>query len=202
MKNNGNPAFTWAILVIGVALIAMPFVISLPGKAKAGQRMIDNFHPIMQPATVSKTADYYDRTFVPLRPVAVGGVKAGNEAPKLIAALASQLKMSPAEVQRFLATQFRATAGLLGNLPKLESVFTNVPPGLDHYRPLVQTMKSNVANYEKIDSLPDFRLFTWFFVMPGVMLVLLAGWPLLGVRRGRTADTAVSPSSQRVVPGA
>lgn len=177
----------WSILAIGVVLIAMPFVISLPGRASAGQRMIDAFHPVMRPATVEQTATYYDKTFVPLRPVALGGLQAGKETPKLIAALAGQLKMTPAQLQRFLGAQFPATAGLLGNLPKLAPVFTNVPPGLDHYRPLVQTMKSNVENYREIDGLPDFRLFTWFFVIPGALLVLLAGAPLLAARRERGA---------------
>ena len=195
MKNNPNPAFTWAVLAIGVMLIVAPFAISLPSRASAGQQMIDNFHPIMQPANVAKTVAYYDQTFVPLRPVAVGGLQAAGEAPKLIAALASQLKMSPAAVQRFLGTQFPATAGLLGNLPKLKPVFTNVPPGLDHYLPLVQTMKSNVSNYKKINSLPDFRLFTWFFLIPGILLVLLAAWPLILGRRERHARVTMPATS-------
>ena len=65
-------------------------------------------------------------------------------------------------------------------------MFANVPPGLAHYKPLVHVMQANVTNYEKVDSLPSFRLFTWFFVIPGVLLVLLAGWPLLAGLLKRT----------------
>jgi hypothetical protein len=168
----------WPVLVIGLALVIAPFAISLPGKASAGQDMIDSFHPIMQPAQVQKTAAYYNETFVPLRPVATGGVKAASESPQLIAALAQQLKMTPAEVQAFLGENFPAAASLIGNLPRLTPIFENVPPGLDHYRPLVTTMQDNVSNYEKIDSLPDFRLFTWFFLVPGALLILLSAWGL------------------------
>jgi hypothetical protein len=41
-------------------------------------------------------------------------------------------------------------------------------------------MQENVTNYEQVNSLPDFRLFTWFFVLPGALLVLLAGYGLFG----------------------
>jgi hypothetical protein len=177
----------WPVLIIGVALIVLPFAISLPSKASAGQTMMDNFHPIMQPASVAKTVNYYNQTFTPLRPVAIGGVAAAGEVPQLVGALSKTLHMTPAQLQQFLGNNFPAVAGLLGSLPKLTPVFTNVPPGLDHYLPLVRTMQNNVSNYAKIDSLPNFRLFTWFFVVPGVLLVLLAGWPLVAGRRERAA---------------
>jgi hypothetical protein len=189
-----NRKVLWPILAIGVALIVMPFAISLPSKASAGQTMMDNFHPIMQPTNVNTTVDYYNKTFVPLRPVALGGVQAASEVPQMIPALAKPLHMTPAQVQQFLATGFPAMAQLMANLPKLVPVFTKVPPGLDHYLPLVRTMQNNVGNYAKIDSLPNFRLFTWFFVIPGVLLVLLAGWPLVTERRGR-AVVAPAPAA-------
>ena len=35
-----------------------------------------------------------------------------------------------------------------------------------------------VDNYRQVNSLPDFRLFTVFFVVPGVLLILIAGYGL------------------------
>ena len=93
--------------------------------------------------------------------------------PAMMGALAKQMNMAPA-LQGMLKKNFPATAGLLGNMSRLTPVFQNVPPGLDHYLPLVQTMRANVDNYKQIDALPDFRLFTWFFVIPGALLALLA----------------------------
>ncbi len=177
-----NRKVLWPVLVIGVALIVMPFAISLPSKASSGQKMMDQFHPIMQPASVKTTVAYYNRTFVPLGPVAVGGVQAASEEPQMLAALSKQLHMTPAQLQQFLGANYPAMAGLLGALPKLTPVFKNVPPGLAHYKPLVNTMNANVHNYAQIDSLPNFNLFTWFFVVPGVLLVLLAGWGLFAGR--------------------
>lgn len=209
----------WGVLVIGVALIAAPFVMQLPSRGDAGQTMIDGFKPIMQADSVKVTADYYNNVFVPLRGV-VPAVSAANvakfenylqgmqamepEVVKLIPALADQLHMTPAQVQQFLLTQFPATAQLLQGLPQLEQdfaallgvmsknvdTFSKVPPGLDHYQPLVSTMQANVDNYQSISSLPNFRLFTWFFVVPGVLLVALAGLGLVAARRETEAGVA------------
>lgn len=190
-----NHKAIWGILVIGVALIVMPFAVSLPSKASAGQKMIDDFKPIMQPANVDTTAHYYYDTFTPLRQVANGGVQAATEAPKLVPALATALHMTPAQVQQFLGKDFPATSQLLTQFPQLVPIFTRVPAGLDHYQPLVTTMQANVDNYKQIHSLPNFNLFTWFFVVPGALLVVLAAGELGAFRR-----LAVVVSSHRAVP--
>ena len=51
MKNR-KLLFFWPVLIIGIALIVMPFAMSMPSKAGAGQDMLDNFRPIMQPDNV------------------------------------------------------------------------------------------------------------------------------------------------------
>jgi len=135
----------WPILFIGLALVIAPFALSLPSKASAGERMLNNFQPIMAPASVQTTADYYYKTFVPL------------------GQLVNQ--MGP------MAAQFPA-------LKQAAPVMARVQPGLTHYKLLVDTMQANVQNYKDVNSLPSFRLFTWFFVVPGALLVLLSGWAL------------------------
>jgi hypothetical protein len=178
----------WLVLVIGILMVVMPFAISLPSKASAGQTMLNEFHPIMQPASVKMAANYYYKTFVPLRAVADGGVLAAPEIPKLMAGLATELHMTSAQVQQFLGTDFPALAKLLGSFPQSVPIFTKVPPGLVAYKPLLTTMQENVHNYAQIDSLPNFNLFTWFFVIPGILLVLLAasGLGVFGVFRRRS----------------
>ena len=166
-------AYYWPILIIGVILVVAPFAISLPSKASAGQAMLDNFHPIMQPASVEQTGSYL-QTFDALRPVATGGITAASEIPQLVSGLASGLHMSQAQVEQFLSSKYPAFAQLLSAFPKLVPVFTNVGPGLDHFNPLVTTMQANVNNYAQVDSLPNFRLFTWFFEVPGVLLVIFS----------------------------
>jgi hypothetical protein len=202
----------WGVLVVGLALVIAPFALSLPSKAGAGERMLGSFRPIMQPDQVRTTAYYYDDVFVPLGKVApmmsaqnvarfkayvaaFGGVQA--DAAKLVPMLATALHTTPAQVQTMLRREVPAMAAMLQNLPRMSAdfgsfagtmqqntdVFAQVPAGLEHYKPLVRTMQANIENYRQVDSLPSFRLFTWFFVVPGASLVLLAA---LGLLSGRT----------------
>ncbi len=206
-----NRKVLWAVLVIGLALVIAPFALSLPGKAAAGERMMNGFQPIMQPDQVKTTAAYYNDVFVPLGKVTpmmsaqnvakfqaylkgFGGMQ--TDAGELVPMLAQAMQMSPAQVQTMMATQLPAMSAMLQNLPAMQrdfggllgtmhanvGIFSRVPAGLQHYEPLVTTMQANVDNYEQVSSLPDFRLFTVFFVVPGVLLILLAGFGLYGDR--------------------
>jgi hypothetical protein len=213
-----NRKLFWAVLVIGLALVIAPFALSMPSKTAAGQRMLNGFQPIMQPGQVATTAYYYNDVFVPLGKVTpmmsaqnlrryqaylkgFGGVQ--TDAARLVPMLAQAMHMTPAQVQALMAAQLPAMAAMLQNLPAMQrdfnlllgtmgrnvGIFAQVPAGLRHYKPLVTTMQANVDNYQQVNSLPDFRLFTWFFVVPGVLLVLLATFGLFGTQlRAATFD--------------
>lgn len=209
----------WAVLVVGVALVAAPFIIGLPDKADGGQKMISAFEPIMEESNVETTAEYYYDVFVPLGEVApamsqenidrfnayLAGFSAlGVDAENMVPALASAMNMPEADVQAFMGDQFPAMSQTLVGLPQMEAdfsgllglmdanvpIFEQVPAGLDHYEPLVTTMQAEQENYAKVASLPDFRLFTWFFVIPGLVLAALA---LTGLFVGRKEQELVIP---------
>ena len=204
-----NRKLLWGVLVIGLALVIAPFALGLPGKSAAGQRMLNGFQPIMQPSQVQITAGYYDHVFVPLGKVTPlmsaknlarfdaymqGFTGMQADGAKLVPMLAQALHMTPAQVQQLMTARLPSMAAMLQNLPAIQrdfggllgtmrqnvGIFSRVPAGLVHYKPLVRTMQANVTNYRRVNSLPDFRLFTWFFVVPGVLLVLLAGYGLFG----------------------
>jgi hypothetical protein len=185
----------WSTLAIGLILIAIPFAIGLPGKAGAGQTLLDDLNPLMQPASVNKTVYYYNDTFVPMRPVSVVATRAAQETPKLIAGLATQLHLTQAQLESLLRKDFPATASLLEGLPQLAPVFANVPPGLTHYDPLVKAIKNNVGNFAKVDSLPDLRLFTWILLISGAVLVLIAAGSLRSNRRRDRVAHAPAPAT-------
>lgn len=199
----------WGVFAIGLALVIAPFAMGLPSKAAAGERMMSGFQPIMQPDQVTKTVDYYNNVFVPLGTVTpmmsaqnlakfqaylkgFGGMQA--DSAKLVPLLAQAMHMTPTQVQAMMGQQLPSMAAMLQNLPAMQrdfggllgtmqknvGIFSQVPAGLQHYQPLVATMQANVDNFRQINSLPDFRLFTPFFVIPGVLLILLAGLGLYG----------------------
>ena len=196
-------------LVIGIGLIVAPISMSMFSRASSGETMVNDFRPLMQPAAVQKTADYYNNVFVKLRPIALAmnaqtvakfngylngfqGMQA--DAQKLVPALAQAMHMTPAQVQQMFATQFPAMAQMLANLPQMQKdfggllgmmaanvdTFSQVPAGLDHYKPLVTTMQASVDNYAAVDAMPRMSLFPLFFLLPGIALVLMAAYLLVG----------------------
>lgn len=204
----------WPIFALGIALIVAPLAISMPSKASDGQAMLDDFRPIMEPSSVETTADYYDNVFTKLRPIALAlnaetvqkftgygqGINAvSSESPKLFAALAQATGQTPQQLQQFLGRQFPATAQLFQGLPQISTDFGNliglmtpnvttfkrVPPGLDHYEPLVRTMERQQDNYASVDSLPPFALMAWSFVGIGIFLLVFSGIGLFTGRRSK-----------------
>ena len=202
----------WGVLVVGLMLIVAPFAIGLPGKASGGQDMIDAFEPIMDEQNVQITSDYYYNVFVPLGQVApamsqenvdkFNGYLSGfgpmaEEGQQLVPAFAQATGMTEEQAGEFMATEFPAMFQMLQGLPQMQqdfgqllglmdanvAIFEQVPAGLDHYKPLVDTMEAEVENYDKVASLPNFTLFTWFFVVPGVLLVAMAAFALFGNRK-------------------
>lgn len=145
----------WPVLVIGVVLIVMPFAFSMPSRTAAGDRMMSDFHPLMQAASVDKTVAYYNNVFKPLGVVA-------NQFTAAAKNPAMQAQLKP----------------LMPLLQPVMPIFAQVNPGLAWYKPLVTTMQNNVGNYKSVNELPSFRLFTWFFVIPGILLVLISGFGL------------------------
>ena len=221
-----NRKLLWSVFAIGLVLVIAPFALGLPGKAAAGQRMLNGFQPIMQPDQVKVTADYYDHVFVPLGKVTPmmsaqnlarfqaymkGFSGMQTDAAKLVPMLAQAMHMTPAQVQQMMATQLPSMAAMLQNLPAMQrdfggllgtmqqnvGIFSRVPAGLAHYKPLVRTMQGNVTNYQRVNSLPDFRLFTFFFVVPGILLILLASYGLFGnpLARRHSFDRGARPTA-------
>jgi hypothetical protein len=209
----------WAVLAVGIGLIAAPLLMGLPDKADGGEKMITAFEPIMDEDNIETTVYYYDEVFVPLGQVApamsqenidrfngyVAGFTAlGVDAENMVPALATAMNMSEEDVQGFMGAQFPAMSQTLQGLPEMQAdfsgllglmdsnvgVFEQVPAGLQHYEPLVRTMEAQQENYDKVASLPNFRLFTWFFVIPGLVLVALA---LTGLFVGREGQELVAP---------
>ena len=176
-----NRKLFWAVLAIGVALVVTPFAMSLPTKAASGQEMLNGFQPIMQPDQVAKTADYYNNVFVPLGQVTP--MMSEQNLAKFQAYLdgLGQMKFDASALPMLQQMQ-RDFGGLLGTMQQNVGIFSQVPAGLTHYKPLVTTMQANVENYKQVNSLPDFRLFTVFFVLPGVLLIGIAVYGLYGDR--------------------
>jgi hypothetical protein len=165
-------ALWWAVLVIGAALIVAPFAMGLPGKSAAGNRMMSDFRPIMQPDQVQQTADYYYKVFVPLGQITP--VFSAQNAAKFQGYLQG-MQQAKIQIPTSAARDFQ---GLVTMMKQAVPIAQQVPAGLQHYKPLVVAMQGNVNDFHQLDQLPRFTLFSWFFVIPGILLVVIAGFGL------------------------
>jgi hypothetical protein len=190
----------WSLLVIGVGLIVVPVATGMFDKTSKGETMVNTFRPIMQAASVDKTTYYYDKVFTPLGPFSKMMPAVASDAQKLVPALAQALHMTPAQVQQMLKTQFPSMAALLQSLPQAVKIFNQVPPGLAHYKPLVTTMNANVDNYAAVDSMPDMGLFAWFFIVPGLLIVLFDLYLLVGDYRPGWVWPSMEPKDVTPTP--
>jgi hypothetical protein len=190
----------WALLVIGVGLIVVPVATGMFDKTSKGEAMVNSFRPIMQPANVQKTTYYYSKVFTPLGPFSKMMPGVASDAQKLVPALAQALHMTPAQVQQMLKKQFPSMAAMLQALPQAEPIFNQVPPGLVHYQPLVTTMNANIDNYAAVDSLPTMSLFPWFFIVPGILILLADLYLLVGDYRPNLVWPAIERKSAAATP--
>ncbi len=148
-----------ALALIGVGLVAAPAVFGMFAKAPKGGEMMGAFEQIETRENVATIQGYF------------ATMATGQGALRLdvVPALEKQ-GLSPAEV----AARYPATTAL-------NEDWVHV---LNDMTPMIGAMSDNVDNYEAVRSLPPFPLFPWFFVVPGVLVVVLA----LAGRRNRTQE--------------
>ena len=57
----------------------------------------------------------------------------------------------------------------------------------------VTAVKGNVDDYAAASALPSFSLLPWFFIVPGLLLIGLAGWGLWATREETHAVPVATP---------
>lgn len=156
-----------AVLVIGVGLLAAPFIfqmLALDNRAPKGGVMINEFRPYMTDARITKFDGFMalinraEQSFkTDLRPL----VAAAPKNPAQQAALTS--------VDDW-AGKWEGQAGIHADMTGILS-----------------DVRRNLDNYKAVDNLPPFKLFPFFFIMPGLIIVGLARAALRRMRRGAGA---------------
>ena len=154
----------WAIValaLVGVALIVMPLAFGMFDRAPKGATMIAGFRPYMTTARL----DGYRRE---IRQIDAGVREANTRVAPALGGPSG--RAAPA-----FAARFPGVADFGRRWGAIDVDMTN----------LLTTIQANLGNYRAVAALPSFRLFPWFFVVPGVLIlvVLFAGlrraawWP-------------------------
>jgi hypothetical protein len=134
------------LLVLAVAgvLIAIPFATHMFDRAPKGATMVSDFEPYMR----AERLDGFQRD---VRQVDEYAQELRGKAPALLG-------------RETFTQRYPQTALFSQQWPDVNRTFTR----------LLGTIQANRTNYEAAAALPSFRLFPWFFVVPGALLALLA----------------------------
>ena len=140
--------------VLGVALIVVPLILSLPQKAADADELNENLEPIY-------TAELVAGAEQAVATVAAMGTQMQTE---MLPALGQQLGLSPEELGQFLAANYPATGAALQTLEA----------SLERFTGFVGTFADNLDNYE---TLKDVKLLpiVWTLIIGGVVVVLAGG---------------------------
>jgi hypothetical protein len=151
-----------ALGAIGVALIVFPLATGMFTKAPKGAVMVSAFAPYMQ----QQKLDHYSGDYEQVKGYAT---ELQTTAPALLFPGTKGAK----ERRERLLEGSPETAMFLKQWPGVKRTLGG----------MLGTMQANRGNYEAVAALPSFRLFPWFFVIPGALLIALAIGALIFARR-------------------
>jgi hypothetical protein len=161
----------WPLVVIallGLGMICAPVIFQMFHRAPLGAQMLSDFKPYM---TEARLAGFQ----TDLRQID-GGVRDADT-----------------RVARRLAGPGKAAHRRFDDrYPGFATFQQKWGPIFADMKDLMDTIQVNRVNYLAMKGLPDFRLFPWFFVIPGVLVILLAAVGIAFIRRRRAVRWAIA----------
>jgi len=145
------------IAVIGLALTVMPFAFNMFDKTPKGADMMGEFKPFM---TTARLGGYQ----TDLRQINAGVRQSDTSVAAYLSGGSPNRSSFDAANASFVSFDQQ--------WPTIDSTMTN----------LMDQVQRNLGNYEAVAALPSFKLFPWFFVMPGLVIFGLA---VLALASGR-----------------
>jgi hypothetical protein len=149
-----------ALAVLGIGLVAAPFAFQMFDRAPKGGEMIDDFESIMTRRRVQTIQGYFATMALGEGAIRLDVIPAARQAGNL--------------TDEEFAREFPA-------ITRLNRDWTGI---LNDMTPMIGAMSDNVDNYDAVRALPSFPLFPWFFVVPGILTVVLAILARQRPRRG------------------
>jgi hypothetical protein len=174
----GRRGLMVAVLVIGVGLLAAPFIFQMmagENRAPAGGEMIDQFRPYMTDARITKFDGFMDL------------INRADQSYK------ADLRPVVAPAPKNPAQQ-----SALGQVDDWSRKWEGDKGIFADMSGILRDVRANLDNYKAVDNLPPFWMFPFFFIMPGLIVAFLARAALRRMRRG--AGTG-APGKALVVMG-
>ncbi len=149
-------------LVVGLLLVLLPLALSLPGKAADADQLNANLKPVYTQALVDNATGA----------LATIGAMGTEMKTTMLPALATQLKMSPEQLQTFLGANFPATAAALQTMPA----------SMERFNGLVKVFDNNLGNYGTLKPVGLERLI-WIMMGAGGLIAVLGGLTVVTARK-------------------
>lgn len=149
-------------LVLGLAMIAAPVAMSMTDKASNADRMNSNLKPVYTQQMVSQAT----------HSLAIVTAMGTEMQTKMLPAVATQLKLTPAQFQTFLAANFPATATALQTLPQSSQRFSA----------MVGSFSARLGDYGTLKPVALLPI-VWMMIGGGIALVLIGTAGIYVARR-------------------
>jgi len=154
-------------LILGAALVVVPLLLSLPQKAADADQLNKNLQPVYTQALVDQTK----------QTVSTVGAMGAELQANMLPALATQLKMTPEQLQSFLGQ----------NAPTTAAALKTFPATMQRFQGLATSFADNLDNYAVLKP-ARFVPIIWTLIGGGVALLLLGLLALFGAAgEGRRA---------------
>ena len=154
----------WFLAVIGAALIVMPVAFQMFQRAPKGATMLKQFRPFM---TSARLQGYQNEIAL-----------IGSGVNQVDTQVGPYLQARDV-ISQPVGTAYPAYGNLDRQWPAIDAKMTD----------LLDKVQGNLGNYQAVAALPSFKLFPWFFVLPGIFILGASSAILLG--RRRAASTVV-----------
>jgi hypothetical protein len=159
--SSARGAKRWALvvlLVIGIGLALAPVAFKMFERGPKGAQMMDEFRPFMKDARLNGFQQ-------DIRDIDAAVHQANGR-------VVVRLEGHGAAAHKRFDTRFPGFAQFAGDWPPINEDMSG----------LMSLIKANAGNYRAVAALPSFRIFPWFFVVPGAIIALLALAGLLAPR--------------------
>jgi hypothetical protein len=160
-----------AVTMVGAALIAVPLILSMPHKASYADTMNGNLKPVYTQQLITQANSS-------LTTLSAMGTEMQQ---RMLPDLATQLNMTPKQLNTFMTQNFPQTSAALAGLPQ----------SLGRFQDLVATFDGRLSDYNTLKPV-SFVPIVWFMIGGGGALFLLggAGVVITNKRIGRGARHA------------
>jgi hypothetical protein len=149
-------------IVVGLLLLLMPVALSLPAKAADADQLNANLKPVYTQELVTNATGA----------LATIGAMGNEMQTAMLPALATQLKMTPEQLQTFLGTNFPATAQALQTMPA----------SMERFNGLVKVFDENLANYNTLKPV-GLATLIWILMIAGGLVAGLGALTVVKRRR-------------------